>query len=239
MLYTLQVAGSMEEIVRSLTRVKDILQQKMHSNQLERYKQSLRLTRFQKQVLVGSILGDGSLALMPNGKSARLRIEQSYSHRDYVDWLYGVFHNWTNKNPKLVNRTVWGKIYSKYLFQTFSHPQLLDFHRMFYREKSKIIPLNIDKLLTPLAFTVWFMDDGSKKSNECNGRLICTHGFRLAEIKILVKTLLNKFRLNCWPRYQRDGFEIYISAKSAKQLYSLSNPYICDSMRYKLPVVAV
>lgn len=187
--------------------------------------------------MIGTILGDGCLALMPNGKSARLMIEQSISHRDYVDWLYGTFRNWTNSKPRLVDRIVWGKIYSKYLFQTLSHPKLLEFHELFYEGKIKIIPENIQELLTPLAFTVWFMDDGSKKSNECNGRLICTHGFTLKEVKLLVEILKNKFQLICKPRYQKDGYEIYISAKSAITLYKLLNQHICDSMRYKLPVL--
>lgn len=209
----------------------------MRSIQLERYKQSLFLTEFQKEVLIGTILGDGCLALMPNGKSARLMIEQSISHRYYVDWLYGIFHNWTNTKPRLVKRTVWGKTYSKCLFQTLSHPKLLEYYQMFYRKKRKVIPLNIYELLTPLAFAVWFMDDGSKKSNECNGRLICTHSFALKEIKSLVEVLETKFQLNCKPRYQQDGYEIYISAKSANQFYNLLNPYVCDSMKYKLPVL--
>jgi hypothetical protein len=211
----------------------------MHSNQLERYKRSLQLSDLQREILVGSMLGDGCLALMPNGKTARFMIEQSYSHKEYVDWLYEIFRPWVNKKPRQVTRTAWGRNYDKYLFQTFSHTELLKIRRMFYQGRKKIIPRNISDFLTQRAFAIWFMDDGSSKSKECNGRLICTHGFTDKEVNFLVSVLKQKFGLLCRPRMQRDGTEIYINAQSAKQLYRLLNPYICDSMRYKLPRVAV
>lgn len=211
----------------------------MHSNQLERYKLSLQLSDLQREILVGSMLGDGCLALMPNGKSARFMIEQSYSHKEYVDWLYKIFRPWVNKIPRHVSRRVWGRQYEKYLFQTLSHPELLRFRQIFYRGRRKIVPQEISEILTPRAFAVWFMDDGSNKSKECNGRLLCTHGFTEKEVNFLVGTLKQKFGLLCCLRRQRDGVEIYINAQSANKLYSLLDQYICDSMRYKLPCVAV
>ena len=211
----------------------------MHSNQLERYKLTLRLDDLQREVLVGSILGDGCLALTPNERAARLMIEQSYFHKEYVDWLYEIFRSWVNKKPRQVARAGWGRHYQKYLFQTLSHPELLKVRQMFYQGKKKIVPQNIGDLLTPRAFAVWFMDDGSSKSRECNGRLVCTHGFTNIEVDLLVRVLTQKFSLLCRPRVQRDGTEIYINAQSARKLYFLLNPYFCDSMKYKLPRVAV
>lgn len=166
-------------------------------------------------------------------------IEQSYSHKEYIDWLYEIFRPWVNKKPRQVVRTVWKRQYQKYLFQTFSHPELLRVRQIFYWGRRKIVPGNISDLLTLRTFAVWFMDDGSNKSKECNGRLLCTHGFTEKEVDFLVSALKQKFGLLCCPRKQRDGTEIYINAQSANKLYSLLSPYICDSMRYKLPRVAV
>lgn len=211
----------------------------MHTTKLEEYKRNLRLTDFQKEVLTGSMSGDGCLSLMPNGKSARLMIDQSYGHKDYVEWMWKIFRFWTNKPPRKIVRESWGKQYSKYLFQTFSHPELLNIRQFFYKGNKKIVPENIDDILTPQGFAVWFMDDGSTKSKECNGRLICTHGFTVNEIDRLTFVLNRKFGLICNSRRQIDGTEIYISAKSANNLFRLLNPFICDSMRYKLPRVAV
>ncbi len=209
----------------------------MHTTKLEEYKRNLHLTGFQKEILIGSMLGDGHLSLMPNGKSARLMIEQSYGHKDYVEWLWNIFRFWTNKPPRKVIRKSWNKKYAKYTFQTFSHPELLEVHRCFYLKNKKIVPENIGDMLTKQAFAVWFMDDGSTKSKECNGRLICTHGFTVDEVSRLTFVLSSKFGLICHPRWQTDGTEIYISAKSAGKLFRLLNPFICDSMKYKLPRV--
>ncbi|OGH22924.1 MAG: hypothetical protein A3F31_00440 [Candidatus Levybacteria bacterium RIFCSPHIGHO2_12_FULL_38_12] len=110
----------------------------------------------------------------------------------------------------------------------------LVFRELFYQAKTKIIPKNINELLTELGLAIWFMDDGSYKSKECWGKLICTHNFTIEEVTLLCQVLKEKFGLEAIPRRQIDGIEIYIRASSFSRLKKLISPFIVTSFLYKL-----
>jgi hypothetical protein len=64
-------------------------------------KQSLFLTQEQKSVLVGSILGDGTLRLGERAINANFKVEQGLAQKDYVFWKYDIFQPWVFTEPKL------------------------------------------------------------------------------------------------------------------------------------------
>jgi len=79
------------------------------------------------------------------------------------------------------------------------------------------------------------MDDGSIKSKYSKGCLLNTHCFTFKEVQFLCSILNDKFALQSQPRYQKDGYQIYISGHSYELLHSLIYPYLLESMRYKFP----
>lgn len=207
----------------------------MRSLGLEAYKKSLVLTKYQRDILIGLLLGDGCLEILPKGDSARLKLEYSSKQKAYTDWLYEIFQSWVRSKPKRKITHAFGKTYTKYWFTTLSSTIFKEYFDLFYRDHRKVIPSTIGHLLTPVGLAVWFMDDGSTKSKESNGRLLCTHAFSHKEVLFLCDILKKKFYLEATPRKQRDGIEIYISGRSSTQLRALVEPYIVTSMRYKLP----
>lgn len=207
----------------------------MHSKSLEAYKKSLILTKYQRDILIGLLLGDGCLEVLPKGDSARLKLEYSSKQKIYIDWLHEVFRRWTINGPKQKVTHAFGKTYRKYWFTTLSSPILKDFYDLFYINHRKVIPKTMADRLTAVGLAVWFMDDGSTKSKESNGRILCTHAFSQTEVLILCDVLKKKFFLDAKPRRQKDGTEIYISGHSSTHLRKLIEPYIVSSMRYKLP----
>ena len=91
-------------------------------------------------------------------------------------------------------------------------------------------------LLTPTAFAIWFMGDGSVKSRECRGRILNTQSFKRSDIERLIFVLKGKFNLISSIRTQKDGLQIYISAKSAEVLNELLKDKILPYFYYKLPI---
>lgn len=206
----------------------------MRSKLLEEFKKTLKLSSLQKEVLVGLLLGDGHIELSPNKKSARLKVEYCVRNSDYVDFLYGIFKNLVKMKPRTRNRNIFGKDFKRIGFTTLSLPDFLIFRELFYIGKTKVIPSNISKLLTNIGLAVWFMDDGSYKSRECKGKLICTHQFANREIELLCQVLKEKFDLEAIPRRQVDGTEIYVRASSYERLKKIISPNIVSSMKYKI-----
>lgn len=204
---------------------------------------SIRLTNAQKEsffisqnlhdIIIGLILGD--LFVSRDAKNARLRFKQSLDHKDYIDHLFNLFSYYSNmKEPKehkyFDNRT--NKFYYFVVFNTFSLPCLNYYHDLFYVNGVKIIPLNIEELLTPTGLAYWAMDDGTKLAS---GFMLATNSFTLVEVELLAKALKNKFNLNTSIYANKKGhISLYIRTASMENFRNLVSPYFHDSMKYKL-----
>ena len=191
-------------------------------------KDNLKLSEFQQEILVGLLLGDGCLEKYKNSTGARLKVSQCLKQQDLVWWLYKNFSNFINTPPKTYQ--------DELRFNTLTHDCFKHFYDLFYPKGRKIVPGKIKNLLTPTAFAVWYMGDGSIKSKECRGRILNTQGFNKPDIKRLIVTLKEKFNLISSIRTQKDGLQIYISAKSAEILDSLLRSRILPFFYYKLPL---
>ena len=193
------------------------------------------LTLRQKAILIGTLLGDGTLEL--NGQNVRLRIDHSMKQKDYVEWKHKEFFNLAPSGvrdfaQKINCRT--GKIYRHSKFDTFSNIFLNEFYRMFYIGRRKRVPNNIVKILKkPLSLAVWFMDDGYKR-NDCNALRISTDSFSIKEQELLLQCLKQNFKINAKIHKKGKNWNIYIPSSEAKEFCDIIKPYIIPSMEYKI-----
>ncbi len=213
----------------------------MYNKNIELYKKTLKLTPRQREILVGTLLGDGHLETKDLGMTYRLKIEHSLKQQEYVDWLYDEFREWVHTSPQMRERYVHLRsvsgMYKKYWFNTLSSGALRFYAQQFYRTRKKVVPRLINKMLTPLALAVWYMDDGSIKSNAHSTVLFNTHGFGDADLRRLQEALLKKFGLKTSLRKQPEGIQIYLISETIPIFRSLIQDYIHPSLRYKLPKV--
>lgn len=206
----------------------------MYSKEIEAHKKTLSLNKLQREILVGLILGDGHLETQNNGKTYRLKVEQSADKAEYVKWLYKNFENFVLNKPKIKEKTRNGVVTKNIWFTTLSHGSFRFYAQQFYANGKKVIPKIIGKLLTPLGMAVWFMDDGSIKSKFHKARIINTQCFTKKEVLFLIKILKDKFKIDTKLREQKDGYQIYILSESADKFRKIIEKYIIDSMKYKL-----
>lgn len=217
----------------------------MHSSKIEGYKKRLRLTEKQKEIIIGTLLGDGHLETLNNGRTYRLKIEHSIKQKEYVDWMYNQFGSWTNKAPEIRRR--YSKfpngsiiLSQKYGFSTYSHGALRFFGKQFYSKNGKkIIPKIIEKLLSPVSIAIWYLDDGSFKSERHKTFIIHTHGYKKEELKIIQKALKKyQIKTNLHIQRRKNGtyWRIYILSESAPRFREIVEPIIdqIPSMKYKL-----
>lgn len=209
----------------------------MRSKVIEEYKSKLSLSKRQKSILIGLILGDGHLEKLYTPTLGRLKIEHSYKQKDYVDWTYGEFRNWVRTKPRIRNVNVFGNIYLNYSFSTYGHRLLGEFRERFYRGRKKIIPDDLEKDITLIGLAVWFMDDGSIKSKSHKGIFLNTQGFEEEDVIKLQKILENKFEIKSTRRKDKNGKQIYLGGKYGEKFITLIKPYIISSMKYKIPRV--
>ena len=209
----------------------------MRSIVIENYKTTLSLTQRQKEILIGMILGDGHLEKLYTPELSRLKVEHSYKQKDYVDWLYNEFKNWVRTGPKSKIKKVWGKIHKNYGFCTYGHRLLGNFQREFYQDRIKVIPNNLIENITPLVLAVWYMDDGSIKSNKHKGVFLNTQSFSKEGVKELQNILDKKFGIPSLTRKDETGEQIYLGGKSGEQFINIIESLVISSLKYKIPRV--
>lgn len=196
----------------------------------------ISLDKEQRDIIVGLMLGDGCLETQTNGRTYRLKIEQSLLHKEYVDWLYAKLNNLVLTSPKEKTKKIMNKIYKNYGFQTISSGNFRFFAQQFYdrNSKSKKIPKNIRKLLNPLVLSIWFMDDGQIKSSKHRALLINCQCFSKKDLRLLQDALKNKFGTESILKKERIGSRIYLLSETIHKFLAIVKPYIIPSMEYKL-----
>jgi len=184
------------------------------------------LTQLQKSIIIGFLLGDGYLRILPGRKNAFLEINHSIEAKEYVDWKFQMLKNICVSGPK--KRKGKGKRVA-YRFFTRQHPELSELWKMFYQKGKKIIPSNLQ--LNPIILSVWFMDDGGR-CGDFNFYLN-TQKFRKEDQEKLIeklKILGLEARLNRDKEYYR----IRLLSSSIPKLKETIGGFLVPSMRYKL-----
>ena len=183
------------------------------------------LTQVQKSIIIGSLLGDGYLRIVPERKNAFLEINHSISEKDYVDWKYLKLRDLVKSSPKL--RKGKGRRIA-YRFFTQQHPELTKFYRKFYRSREKIVP---NLKLDPLMIVVWFMDDGSKSYKTY---YLNTQCFGYFSQKRLIQMLKKQYKIDSSLNRDKEYYRLRIKQNSAEKFERLIYKHIIPSMKYKL-----
>lgn len=192
------------------------------------------LTKRQKDVIVGTLLGDGYLEVQ--GISARLQLKQSEEKKEYVFWLYDELRNLCKSEPKQRKDNQQWYVSTRYL------PVLFRLRQKFYRDGLKIVPDDIHRLLkNSLSLAVWFMDDGTLdwRVKDHYAFLLTTNCFTHEDNQSLLNVLKTNFNIEAAihlafsrrKRYPR----IYIGAKGRDRFYTTIQPFILPCFNYKLP----
>lgn len=122
------------------------------------YKKDYNLTDIQKEALIGIILGDGFLERLKPTHNTRLRVEQSYPEKsEYLKSLYKLLEPLTAMEPTMLTRNnkKRGTVTESLYFRTLAMPCLNFYYELFYKDKVKIIPINLEDLLTARGLAYW------------------------------------------------------------------------------------
>ena len=160
------------------------------------YKKEYELTKEQKEAIVGIILADGFLERGKLTYNTRLRVDHTYpEQKSYILLLHNIFAPLIATEPKIVVRKAdsrTGKIYKSISVSTLRFPCLNKYHELFYRDKKKVIPSNIQDVLTPRGLAHLIMGDGFFHGNG-GVVILCTESFTSEEQEFLITALDAKF----------------------------------------------
>jgi len=192
------------------------------------------LNPLQREVLIGLLLGDGHLETQNGGKTYRLKVEHSESQKDYTEWLFQLFLPLCEQTM-LYRKVKNGKAYVG--FRTCGSGVFRFYAQQFYKEKKKVMPKIIGKLLSETSLAIWFLDDGSKKSARHKTYIIHSLGFSSKELIQVQKVLQEKVSVAVsLHRQKQKYYRLYVQSKSASRFREIIELYILKfpSMKHKL-----
>jgi len=207
------------------------------------------LTELQRQVILGSLLGDMSICIRSHCKSPNITVSQSTVQTEYLMWKYDTLWNLTTgTKPHIFSQlsdfgTGSNKINYMIRFATMALPCLLPIHELVRGDGNKYISkLWLNEIIDPIALAVWYMDDGclsSKASVKFALGLMSTE-----ECFALQEWMSNRWDIGSYilkqkstnQRYIHNTYSnLFISSKSnLRKFRDLVEPYIIPSMRYKI-----
>jgi len=140
-----------------------------------------------KTIVLGSVLGDGSLKIQKPYKNARFSFRHSVQQQDYFFWKVQQLKEisgekcWWKQAPN-------GYGGEMLRYQSLALEQLTELCRLTHKHNQIVIRRRWLNHLTPLSLAVWWLDDGSLIGNGKRG-VICTDPFSFEAQKILAQYL--------------------------------------------------
>lgn len=190
----------------------------------------------QFDIIVGSLLGDARLECRSVGArvaiTARLRIHHGDKQEEYVWWKYEQLKEFVMSPPKQITWVNPKRNLTEvsWYFHTRSLREFGILHQYFY-DRQKILPLYIEKMLSPQALAVWFMDDGSKTGS---GGTLSTHSFIKEDQHRILVFLKEKYGIHASVVKDRTKWKIAFNQLAFAKLVEAIEPFVIPSMTYKI-----
>jgi len=182
----------------------------------------------QRQLVFGSLLGDGSIVRGKEDRNYRFSEAHSIKQKDYLLFKHEKLKPFSGKFISYPRKDGGRDV----KFSTKAHPIFKEFRNQFYNNRGVKIVQNqsLKKIRHPLALAMWFGDDGNKEKDSYR---IATGAYTVLEIKRLIKWLKNQFGVKSY--LHKHGKYWYLSIREDRRKFTkLINPFLPKSLHYKL-----
>ena len=196
------------------------------------------LSDFQLQIVLGGLMGDGSLSPTRSGHGARFRWGHGSKQVEYGDWKASLLANVTVSRSTNAKGAVFHDVQPM--------PELAELRHAVYLGRYKVLSHDYLKQLSPLSLAIWYMDDGSFSLRSKGVQARPAGGSGRSEICVQAFSPESRVRLrnhlaDTW------GIQATLSTRGARQqavltfptaetakLHALIAPFVHPSMAYKL-----
>lgn len=200
-----------------------------------------KLSKEQKSLLIGLLIGDGTIS-----SNFVFKLSHSIEQKEYLEWKVKLLDKFKIKNNGIKEyiSTCGYNTGKKVLYSQMSViPTIKALRRTVYIPK-KTITRRLLNWLTPLEIAIWYMDDGHININTSKQRSSIQHTIKIATcvdektIEIIIQYFLEVWNIKF--RKFSEGKNTFSLASSSEEDYSkfvnLIKPFVVQvpSMLYKI-----
>ena len=191
-----------------------------------------KIPYIQEQVIIGTILGDGSVYTSSAGNKG-FSFSHGIQQNEYLDFKIELLKGLCKKDNYIHNGGYSG---SKEVLRGIStvNTHINELLKKYTLDGSKRNVEEIMKNITPISLAIWYCDDGSLVNNKKQRPVATFSIYRYSddERKIIQKYLLQKLGLIS---YIENNGVLKLSVDSSDAFFLMIAPYVHQSMQYKLP----
>lgn len=195
---------------------------------------SKNLSKNCEEIILGSLLGDGSLKINKYYKNARFSFRHSVNQKGYFFWKKNKLNEISGKNCFWKSKIKDGFGGQKLRYQSLAMPELTELYNLTCKKGVFGIRRKWLNKLTPLSLAIWWLDDGSVIGNGRKG-VFCTDYFSYKEQKLLTYYLKKVWGINVhigkitrkWMNEEKTYYRLWIrSSEELKKFLRLILPYV-------------
>jgi len=176
----------------------------------------------QLSVIIGSVLGDGSV-----GKSGRVRLQHCSMQSEYLDWKAKILGGNKSRHDKWSGYRWKHDGFRDNFAVTSQTSRIRD---ICYINNQKKITNDIVEMADIKTVAIWYMDDGSISRKRA---VFHTEGFDKESV-INCQKILAKFDINSKIAKSKTKYHIIqLNVENTKKMMGLISKYRCSSMNYK------
>jgi hypothetical protein len=144
------------------------------------------VTQRQREVLYGTLLGDGSLKQQTNYVNLRFQMRHSIVQTQWFFWKVMELQSLATEKAVHPQPPDGYSSKEKLHFQTRALPSFTEVHHQLYTDNVLDFTKPWLSWLTPLSLMVWVLDDGGRMGEGGRKLKLCTHGFFSEDAQILL-----------------------------------------------------
>ena len=177
----------------------------------------------QKQLIYGSLLGDGYIS-----KIGYFQINHSIKQSNYLYYKAKFLNNFlTSKSIWITNNEGWGGRLIH--LRTRTHNFLKELRKKLYKDRS-YFPKEIIYQLIPFSLAIWYMDDGGINRGIVT---ISAYSLNYLTVKNIQKFLKIKYLIKLKIKNTEKGYIFKLDRKNSNEFIELIKKHVCPSMQYK------
>lgn len=184
-------------------------------------------------VLIGTLCGDCGR------KQLRLYCGQSVKQKDWFNFKKKRFEKIFNQSFKEYKYDYPKYNTSVYQFTTNTNDLTKYLINLFYPNDKKIISKEALEQLTLEGIAWWYMDDGSMSIKKIDGKprgaeITLNTYLTAEENQIIIDFFQNQYNITWKLNKSKGKYRLRMGKKEGKKFFALIEPYIIDSMKYKI-----
>jgi len=182
-----------------------------------------KITDWQHQIILGTILGGSSIVKPKGGRNSYLSMRGKDAY--WLEYKSQELKNLASPTPFLIENE------NKYFrWHSLCYPEFNTYHELFYRDGKKKVDIETLNELRDIALAVWYLDNGKLD----RGRVVFNTNVFKEDGTSLIARYFNEIGINTHAVIKSNSFRVVIESGSIERFFKVISQRVPHFMLHRL-----